>query len=191
MDYINKKAISTFVIAIIVSASAFCTYAEAENYNIGYLLTDQHGKILLSQNSSKPLIPASILKIVTSLAAISYLGEDFRYQTFFFYNKQNSSLHIKGFGDPFFISEEIKKACKLLSLKLKKEKINTINNIILDHSFFEAHIDIPGKSDTLNPYDAFQGALCANFNTVFFKTDNNNRYISAEEQTPLLPVFTK
>ncbi|MCK5312731.1 MAG: D-alanyl-D-alanine carboxypeptidase [Desulfobacteraceae bacterium] len=187
----NNKLVHAFVIVIIISVSAFLTPAEAENNNIGYLLTDKYGNILLAENDNKPLIPASILKIVTSLAAISCLGEDFRYQTFFYYNKQSSNLHVKGFGDPLFISEEIKKVCKLLSLRLKKEKIETINSIILDHSFFEDCIDIPGRGDTLNPYDASQGALCANFNTIFFKTDNTNRYISAEKQTPLLPIFTK
>ena len=192
MHYINNRLVFTLIIVFIFSACAFISPAQAENHgnNIGFLLTDKHGKVLLSKNEKNSLIPASILKIVTSLAAIYYLGEDYRYQTLFYYNKQNSNLYIKGFGDPLFISEEINKACTLLSAKLKNIKINTINDIILDHSFFEDQIKIPGKSNTLNPYDAYQGALCANFNTVFFKTDNiSNKFISAEKQTPLLPIF--
>jgi serine-type D-Ala-D-Ala carboxypeptidase/endopeptidase (penicillin-binding protein 4) len=189
LHWINSKLISWFVIVIIFFATAFCNQAAADN-NIGFILADEHGTMLLSKNESNPFVPASILKIVTSLAAISCLGENYQYQTLFYYNKSSSNLHIKGFGDPLFISEEINKACRLLSLELKKNQITTINNIILDNSFFENKIDIPGKSDTLNPYDAFQGALCANFNTIFFKTDSvNNKFISAEEQTPLLPIF--
>ena len=194
MHYINNRSVFTLIIIFIFSACAFFSPAQAENHgnNIGFLLTDKHGKVLLSKNEKNPLIPASILKIITSLAAISYLGEDYRYQTLFYYNKQNSNLYVKGFGDPLFVSEEINKACILLSTKLKNIKINTINDIILDHSFFENQIKIPGKSNTLNPYDAYQGALCANFNTVFFKTDNiSTKFISAEEQTPLLPIFKK
>ena len=187
----NKTLVFFFLLLFsIFSVCALFSPVWAENSNIGFLLTDKNGEALLSENPNKPLIPASILKIVTSLAAISYLGEEYRYQTHFYYDFQSSNLFIKGFGDPLFISEKIKEACKLVSLRLQKKKINTINNIILDHSFFEGQITIPGKSDTLNPYDAFQGALCANFNTVFFKTDNTcNKFVSAEDQTPLLEVF--
>lgn len=186
----NKKLLIALVVSFIISVCASFSFAQTENLKIGYLLTDKYGKVLVSKNVSNPLIPASILKIVTALAAISSLGEDYKFQTHFYYNSHNSNLYIKGFGDPLFISEEINKATELLASKLKKEKIPTINNIILDHSFFEENINIPGRSDTLNPYDAFQSALCANFNTVFFKTDTaTNEIISAEEQTPLLPIF--
>jgi D-alanyl-D-alanine carboxypeptidase/D-alanyl-D-alanine-endopeptidase (penicillin-binding protein 4) len=188
----NKKLFIALSVFFTFSACTIFSFAQAEDYNIGFLLTDKAGKILLSNNADQPLIPASILKIVTSLAAISLLGGDYKYQTHFYFNRQNSNLYIKGFGDPFFISEEIKKASSLLSFKLKKEKIVIVNNIILDHSFFEDKINIPGRSDTLNPYDAYQSALCSNFNTIFFKTDNsNNSIVSAEKQTPLLPIFKK
>ena len=188
----RKKSLIGIVVFLIFSAPANFSFAQAENDNIGFLLADKYGKALISNNANKPLIPASIFKIVTALAAISYLGENYKYQTHFYYNKLTSDLSIKGFGDPLFISEEIKKASKLLALKLKKEKILVLNNIILDHSFFEDNINIPGRGDTLNPYDAYQSALCANFNTVFFKTDTtNNEIISAEKQTPMLPIFEK
>ncbi len=186
----NKKLTIALIISFIFSFCANFSFAKTKNNNIGYLLTDKYGRVLVSKNANRSLIPASILKIVTALAAISLLGENYKYQTHFYYNEQNSNLYIKGFGDPFFISEEIKKASKLLAHKLKKEKIKIINSIILDHSFFENTINIPGRTDTLNPYDAFQSALCANFNTIFFKTDAaTKKIISAEEQTPLLPIF--
>ncbi len=40
------------------------------------------------------------------------------------------------------------------------------------------------------PYDAPNGALCANFNTVSFKKVNGI-YVSAEPQSPLLPIVLK
>ncbi len=188
----KKASLLTYILFLIISVWIFTPLAGAENSDIGFLLTDKNGKPLIAENIDKPLIPASILKIVTSLAAISYLGENYRYQTYFYYNKQSHSLYIKGFGDPLFISEEIKKACTLVSDRLKKENIDFINNIVLDNSFFEKKITIPGRSNTLNPYDAYPGALCANFNTIFFKTDSNDHEIvSAEKQTPLLPEYRK
>jgi D-alanyl-D-alanine carboxypeptidase/D-alanyl-D-alanine-endopeptidase (penicillin-binding protein 4) len=181
-----KNILFFTLIFFLFSASVFYIPAGAENNNIGFLLADSQGNILISKNKNSPLIPASTLKILTSLSAIKALGINYRYKTWFYYDKQSLNLFIKGFGDPLFISEEINNICTLLFKSLKTYKIN---NIILDNSFFDECINIPGKSDTLNPYDAIQGALCANFNTIFFKTDNNNKLISAEPQTPLLPIF--
>jgi len=49
---------------------------------------------------------------------------------------------------------------------------------------------IPGKENSLNPYDAPVGALCANFNTIMFKWSlSDGRFVSAEPQTPLLSNF--
>ena len=53
----------------------------------------------------KPLlVPASVLKYATALAALHYLGPDFSYSTEF-YLDENHSLIIKGSGDPYLVSE--------------------------------------------------------------------------------------
>jgi len=61
------------------------------------------------------------------------------------------------------------------------------SNIIVDPTYFDTDVVIPGVTDTTEPYDSPNGALCVNFNTVNFKTVNN-QFISAEPQTPLLPM---
>jgi len=48
---------------------------------------------------------------------------------------------------------------------------------------------IPGVNVSYEPYDAPNGALCVNFNTVNFKRNKNGVYVSAESQTPLLPFI--
>jgi D-alanyl-D-alanine carboxypeptidase/D-alanyl-D-alanine-endopeptidase (penicillin-binding protein 4) len=58
-------------------------------------------------------------------------------------------------------------------------------DLIIDDSWFKQPLYIPGKSTSLQPYDAPNGALCVNFNTVFF-THRNGEPVSAEPQTPLL-----
>ncbi len=68
------------------------------------LLTDPQGKILASRNAEKLLVPASTLKILTALVALHYLGEDFRFVTECYSDKDNN-LKIKGFGDPLFVSD--------------------------------------------------------------------------------------
>jgi len=159
----------------------------AMDKHAGVLLADDQGKILYSQNKDRLFTPASILKILTSLAVSDYFGMNHRFKTLYAYDKKSKNLYLKGFGDPLFISEEIQKLCRQI---LEKTDAKTINHIILDQSFFHQNIHIPGTGNSLNPYDATTCALCANFNTVSFKWHPiNKEYVSAEPQTPLLPDF--
>lgn len=151
------------------------------------LVTDPQGHILLAKNAAKKRTPASILKIFTSLVALHYLGEDYRFPTEFYVDDQ-TNLKIKGYGDPLLISEAILKISQVLALLLKKSQ--PLNNLILDDSYFSQPLTIPGITSSSQPYDAPNGALCANFNTVSFKHSSQG-YVSAERQTPLLPFVVK
>ena len=156
------------------------------------MLSRDDGTILYEKNIDRQLVPASILKIATALAAFHYLGEGFRYKTGAGFEKSTGTLYIKGFGDPLFISEQIRPFCSEIASTLDQQHIQRIDRIVLDSSYFSDGIAVPGKSDSLNPYDASIGALCANFNTVNFKWDSSRRdYVSAEPQTPLLPFVMK
>lgn len=156
------------------------TVSNAVGRNDSVLVTDASGRILFEKNAEVPRMPASVLKIVTALAAIHSLGADYRFVTEF-YKNDAGDLTIKGYGDPLLISEVIAEIAESL-----KPRLDQIRNIFVDASFF-APVVIPGVTDTLNPYDAPNGALCVNFNTVNF-TMKNGRPVSAEPQTPLLPM---
>lgn len=150
--------------------------------NDAVLVADPDGRILVGINTDKQVIPASTLKVLTALAAIHYLGEDYRYQTDFYTDTQ-SNLIIKGYGDPLMISEEIKKIAGVLKTRIQK-----INDIVIDDTFFKTPISISGTvSNSLQPYDAPNGAMCVNFNTVNFKKEKN-AIVSAETQTPMVPM---
>ena len=147
------------------------------------LVADPAGRIIIAKHEHQKLVPASILKIFTALGALYYLGSDYRYVTEFFLD-QNSNLKIKGYGDPLLISEVINVISRLLAGLIGSATI--INDIIVDDSYFNRPLTIPGISSSTQPYDAPNGALCVNFNTVFFKRTQAG-YVSAEAQTPLLP----
>jgi D-alanyl-D-alanine carboxypeptidase/D-alanyl-D-alanine-endopeptidase (penicillin-binding protein 4) len=137
---------------------------------------------LVRIQADKMLIPASILKIFTALVAMDALGDDYHFYTDFLLDPQ-SNLKVKGYGDPLLISENIPEIVNLIN-----QQITEINDIILDGTYFQSPITIPGATkNSVQPYDAPNGSLCVNFNTVFFKRDQNGTYISAEPQTPLLP----
>jgi len=151
------------------------------------LVVDPQGSIIIAENDTKKLIPASILKIFTSLVALHYLGPDHRFQTDFFFDS-DSNLKIKGYGDPRLISEIVREISRLLAALVGKATI--INDLIVDDSYFSQPLTIPGISSSSQPYDAPNGALCVNFNTVNFKHTEAG-YLSAEPQTPLLPYAEK
>ena len=160
-------------------------YAVAQT--TGILLSDDRNNIVYAKNEETSFIPASTLKIITSLAALETLGKNYRFSTWVDYDPKTKTLYVKGFGDPLFISEEIE---SLVEKLIAKTKLRSVHNIVLDHSFFHPDIAIPGTGNSKNPYDATTGALCANFNTIFFQWDETkSRYISAEHQTPLLDNF--
>lgn len=151
------------------------------------LVADPNGHIVFSKNVDTELIPASALKIFTALVAIHYLGPDYKFFTEFFMDR-HSNLKIKGYGDPLLISETVVEMIHHLSMRLCA-KYSVINDLILDDSYFGVQTVIPGVNVSYEPYDAPNGALCVNFNTVNFKRNKNGVYVSAESQTPLLPFI--
>ena len=149
------------------------------------LIADPQGKILFSKNAGSKLVPASTLKTLTSLAALYYLGSNYRFTTEFYLDK-NNHLKVKGYGDPLLISEVLNEITGLIGHRLDK-----FNDLVLDDSYFHHPIVIPGVTSSFEPYDSPNGALCVNFNTVYFKRAPNGNFISSETQTPLLPFVQK
>ncbi len=146
------------------------------------LIMAPDGRMMVGKNETASYIPASTLKVLTALTAIHHLGPSFRFQTEFF-TDSGGNLKIKGYGDPLLTSEVWQAMAGFLV-----QKIQGFNDLILDDSFFSKDIRVPDKGMSSNPYDAPNGALCANFNTVFFDHDQYGRIISAEPQTPLTPL---
>ena len=149
------------------------------------LVANPDGEIIYKKNETKKHIPASTLKLLTALTAIKRFGTSYRFTTQF-YMDADHNLKIKGFGDPLLVSEAWQEIADALSKKTKSFK-----NLILDDTYFSTQILIPGRKHSTNPYDAPVGALCANFNTVFFHRDQQGRIVSSEPQTPLIPFARK
>ena len=149
------------------------------------IVADPQGRIIFSKNKNRQLIPASTLKILTSLVALHHLGPEFRFVTEF-YRDQHSNLKVKGYGDPLLISELLEELVNDLVIRTNIE-FSEIKDVVLDDSYFKSSSLIPGINSSYEPYDAPNGALCVNFNTVNFRRNSYGNYISAEPQTPLLP----
>ena len=139
---------------------------------------------MLAKNADQPLVPASTLKVFTSLMALHYLGPGYRFQTEFLLDR-DSNLIVKGYGDPLLTSEVIGDIARKLAGRLRH-----FQDLVLDDTYFEKPMAVPGITDSQEPYDAPNGALCVNFNTVNFSRTGNG-FVSAEPQTPLLPFVRR
>lgn len=155
--------------------------------NGAVLAVGESGEVLYALNAEGAFVPASTLKIATALAALEILGKDFRFPTEFFLDKANN-LYVKGYGDPFLVSEEFPLIVQQLKNKGLGEKTKNIQNIILDSSYFDPNLEINGLAGSLNPYDAYNGALIANFNTLNIIKARDGTVSSAEPQTPLTEI---
>ncbi len=167
------------------SASATSIIPEAQEYikNGAYVLQTKN-RANHGYNSNISFIPASIIKIVTSLMVLEVFGPEYRFTTPIYIDDQDN-LYIKGGGDPFLTSESVRRMAK----QLREQKISSFHSLILDGSAFALEGSPPQAKGTDNPYDVDNGALVVNFNTVNFEVDQNNKVISGERQTPLLPIM--
>jgi D-alanyl-D-alanine carboxypeptidase/D-alanyl-D-alanine-endopeptidase (penicillin-binding protein 4) len=115
------------------------------------------GEIILDHNSEEGVVPASVLKLFTTAAALELLGPDHTFKTTLAYsgsiNKRNGELEgdivIKGGGDPSLGSKNFPEYYDGFTDKwidaLKKRGIKKIDgNVITDDSYFD-YQPIPAK----------------------------------------------
>ena len=155
-------------------------------HSAGLLYLDESGKVIKKKRADELFVPASTTKLVTAWLALNHWGERHRFKTDFYLDEStaNPTLWIKGYGDPFLVSEELVIIARTIGEKLKARDIVKLAGIRLDTSYFASNIKLPGTASSNNPYDAIPSALAANFNTVF-AVKKNGVIVSAEEQTPI------
>ena len=140
------------------------------------------GNTVATLASNQARTPASTLKILTAWLAIKHWGLEHRFYTDFYIDGYQN-LWVKGYGDPFLISEEI----DLIVQALRSKGLTHIQGMGIDDQFFAHNIAIDGQSNSDNPYDAPLSALSANFNTLYLKRSSAG-IESAEPQTPLTAI---
>ncbi|MFN3543244.1 MAG: D-alanyl-D-alanine carboxypeptidase/D-alanyl-D-alanine-endopeptidase [Thiobacillus sp.] len=126
---------------------------------------------ILSHNADAALNPASVMKLVTSFAALERLGPDYVWTTRVWADGPvvdgvlQGNLVIAGRGDPTLTLERI----WLLQRSLRAQGIRHIaGGLVLDTTYFDVPQADPGAFDDerFALYNAPAGALVANFNAV-------------------------
>lgn len=152
--------------------------------NGAYGVADRNGRVLDSCNIEQPMVPASVLKLATVLAALRMFGPEFRFSTEF-YADSSHNLYIKGFGDPNLITEEIIEIVK----RLRAKGLEQVRTLYVDDSAFSLATQVPGQEKSDRSYDAPVGPLSVNFNSVPLHVDEAGRVGPGEPLTPMLPIM--
>jgi len=181
--------LALFLLFLAVLIDRQSVYADCRSFsdlirNGAYAVADQDGSIADSCNEDIPFIPASIVKVPLALAAFDILGADFRFTTELYMDGQEN-LYIHGSGDPFLVSEEV----GLILDRLAERGVRRINGIFVDNSRYDLGGQVPGRGVSDNPYDVPVNATAVNFNTVSVRVLDDGNVVSAEPQTPTLPVM--
>lgn len=126
----------------------------------------------LEWRAAQPLNPASVTKLVTTLAALDLLGPAWTWSTPVWLQGKLSpegvldgDLVIKGSGDPSLVLERI----WLLLRRVQQAGVRQINgDIILDRTAFQVADQSPAEFDgePLRPYNAQPDALLLNYRSL-------------------------
>ncbi|WP_170920431.1 D-alanyl-D-alanine carboxypeptidase/D-alanyl-D-alanine endopeptidase [Desulfacinum hydrothermale] len=127
-------------------------------------------KTVFEMHSRRPLVPASLVKLITSYAALKNLGPDYRFVTELWAHGRpregilSGSLWIKGHGDPYLTPERL----WLLAQKIRGMGIRRIlGSIHVDNSDFDPPYEqlcLDGELD--RPHNPVLSATAVNFNTM-------------------------
>jgi len=125
------------------------------------------GEVVASLNADTVRTPASVIKVLSTYAAVLSLGFDYRWPTQFYRHgvvKRGTlygDLIVKGFGDPTLSAEDLPS----IVASLKRKGIHTINgNIVIDRSYFQVGTENSSHFDEnpYSPYNAMPDALMFN-----------------------------
>ncbi|GAB3481889.1 D-alanyl-D-alanine carboxypeptidase/D-alanyl-D-alanine endopeptidase [Polaromonas eurypsychrophila] len=167
------------------------TRAQVPTDAVTLLVMDAAGKAAprLAHRAGEPMNPASVMKLVTTYAALDLLGPDFTWSTRVLMDGSISegvlhgNLIVRGGGDPKMVVERL----QALLAQIQYSGVKVVRgDIVLDRSAFQASVQDAGEFDgePLRPYNASPDALLINFKSLvmrFTPDPLNNRALVAVE----------
>ena len=173
----------------------------------GFCVLDvKKDSVVAEYNSATGLVPASSLKVVTTAAALSILGENYRFETKIQYDGVfdtingviYGNLYIKGNGDPTLGSKYFLKEKDTVAVawkwarELQSKGIHKIEgSVIADPLIYDSNT-IPETwiwGDLGNYYGAGAGGLNYrdNLYSVFFQSGNDGDSVKITRMNPSIP----
>lgn len=164
---------------------------------VSVLLVDAQGASAprLNHRASVPMNPASVMKLVTTYAALDLLGPAYTWRTPVYLEGAvrdgvlYGNLYIQGQGDPKLVLERL----WLLLRRVQGLGIHTIaGDVVLDRSAFALPESDPASFDgePLRPYNASPDALLINYKSVVmtFTPDRTTATAQVQYDPPLAGV---
>ena len=127
----------------------------------------------LAVNPETPFNPASVIKIIPTLAALELLGPAYRWKTEVYTlgdirdGVLQGDLLFKGYGDPHLVIEDFRKILE----ELRRRGIRDITgDLLIDASWFSIEHEDPGAfdNDPYRTYNVLPNAFLVNFKAVNF-----------------------
>ncbi|MDR3299238.1 MAG: D-alanyl-D-alanine carboxypeptidase/D-alanyl-D-alanine-endopeptidase [Candidatus Accumulibacter sp.] len=146
---------------------------------------------LISHNARAPMNPASVMKLLTTYAALEILGPAYTWKTEALTDRPlvdgrlQGDLYLRGGGDPRLTLEQF----WLFLRQLRTAGVSAIEgDLVLDRSAFALPPHHPAEFDNepLRPYNVGPDALLINFKSLRFilRADAENTRIEARPETP-------
>lgn len=152
----------------------------------------------MQHNASKSLNPASVMKLVTTYAALEALTPDYRWKTEVYRDGYvsngvlNGDLILKGYGDPSFKAQDMWR----LLMAIQQAGIRNIRgNLIIDKSYFSEGISQHNSFDaeTWRAYNAMPSAFLVNGRNTSFKfyVEDGAVKVMQEFELPQISIINK
>ena len=193
-----------YLIAVALLVASFNTQAEMPStvttalknagipqQNVAIYVQAVEGKSpLLSLNADKSFNPASVMKLVTTNAALDTLTPNYRWKTEVYQDGKLSNgvldgnLIIKGYGDPSFKAQEFWR----LLMSLQQANIKEIKgDLIVDKSYFAKNVGVRKTFDdeTWRAYNAEPSAFLVNGRNTSFKFSATNAGVNVSQEFEL------
>jgi D-alanyl-D-alanine carboxypeptidase/D-alanyl-D-alanine-endopeptidase (penicillin-binding protein 4) len=156
------------------------------------------GPVLVANEADAPVNPASVMKLVTTFAALDVLGPAFTFRTEFYLDGAlangalDGNLVIRGGGDPKLTYDALWKAVHQLRARGLRE---IRGDIVVDRGYFAPAEYDPGRFDNepRRAYNVGVDALLVNFQAVnfTFAPQGGGVRVTAEPDFPNLQLASR
>lgn len=174
---------------------------ELSKVDVAIHIIKPDGQTVYTRNSEKPMIPASNMKLITSAAAVEYLGSGYEFKTTI--GIAGDSLIVIGGGDPLLGDQTTDERLghadgwifSDITGLLKDRGVDEIEDIVIDSTFFDDNrVPANWPIDQLNqPYACEVSGLNYNSNCVRITVSNNSGRVklSVNPQTEYLTLVNQ
>lgn len=148
---------------------------------------------ILKHNADKSMNPASVMKMVTTNAALDLLTPAYRWKTELYHDGYiknwvlNGNLIIKGYGDPSFKAQDFWR----LLMSLRQAGVKKINgDLIIDKTYFADDVDngISFDDEKWRAYNAKPSAFSVNGRSTSFRFSANGDVVNVSQEFELPEV---